>query len=191
MLSGFRLANRPESSYQYFLKMCRSNEKPNELTFAVLISTFLNTNFRFLVPQLHCRVISSGLNLNDSLGSSLMRGYLDLGDHKGVCRVFDEIPVKDIAPWNVLILGYMESGLTCEARRVFNSMPEKNAFSWKIGESAATKIYKLEEDHPAVYSMLCKIHGEREVWSTVTKMKKMIKSKCARKQKAGSWIESA
>lgn len=130
MLSGFRQANYPEKSYQYFLKMSRASEKPNELTFAVLISTFLNTGYRFLTPQLHCRVLSLGLNLNDFLGSALMRGYLELGDCKGLCRVFDEILVKDVAPWNVLILGFMEFGLTNEAKRAFTLMPEKNAFSW-------------------------------------------------------------
>lgn len=145
MLSGFRQANHPEKAYQYFLKMTRANEKTNELTFAVLISAFLNTGYSFLTPQLHCRVLSSGLNLNDSLGSALMRGYLDLGDREGLCRVFDEILVKDIAPWNVLILGFMEFGLTCEAKRAFDMMPEKNAFSWSTLINGYVKNKMLRE----------------------------------------------
>ncbi|KAL3522216.1 hypothetical protein ACH5RR_015050 [Cinchona calisaya] len=130
MLSGFRQANHPEKSFKYFLEMTRAHEKPNELTFAVLISAFLNTGYSLLIPQLHGRVVSLGLNLNDSLGSALMRGYLELRDCKGLCRVFDEISVKDVAPWNVLILGFMEFGLTGEAKRAFTLMPVKNAFSW-------------------------------------------------------------
>ncbi|OVA13236.1 Pentatricopeptide repeat [Macleaya cordata] len=62
--------------------------------------------------------------------------------------------------------------------------------SLDLGLFAAEEIYKLEQDHPAVYSLLTKIHGEKGVWNMVTELRKMMNENGARKQKAGSWIES-
>ncbi|CAI9785570.1 unnamed protein product [Fraxinus pennsylvanica] len=184
MLSGFRDTQKPQKAHRHFLEMMRKGPRPQELTFAVLISAFLNTEFDVLIRQLHCLVICSGLNLNVFLGSALMRGYIAFGDCEDFCRVFDEILEKDVAPWNVLILGYMEFGFINKAQRAFDVMPEKNAYSWTNG------ISKLQQDHPAVCSMLSKIYGENGVWGRVNELKKLMRKGHARKQKAGSWIES-
>lgn len=132
LLSGFRDANTPEKAHHHFLRMMASDWRPDELTFAVGIGAFLNTEFDGLVPQLHGLVIRIGLDLNVYLGSALMRGYIGLGDRDGFRRVFDEIVVKDVVPCNVLILGYIEFGMIREAKRAFGLMPKRNAFSWSI-----------------------------------------------------------
>ncbi|XP_059659262.1 pentatricopeptide repeat-containing protein At4g02750-like [Cornus florida] len=62
--------------------------------------------------------------------------------------------------------------------------------SLEIGEFAAEGIYNLEKSHPAVYTMLSKIHGEKGAWGSVIELKNMVKEMRAKKQKAGSWIES-
>ncbi|XP_022868922.1 pentatricopeptide repeat-containing protein At4g02750-like [Olea europaea var. sylvestris] len=149
MLSGFRDSQKPQKAHQHFLEMMRKGPRPKELTFAVLISAFLNTKFDVLIQQLHCLVICSGLNLNVFLGSALMRGYIALGDCEGFCRVFDEILEKDVAPWNVLLLGYMEFGLINEAQRAFDAMPEKNAYSWSTLINGYAKNKKVNEAREA------------------------------------------
>ncbi|CAH9132566.1 unnamed protein product [Cuscuta epithymum] len=133
MLSGFRHTNQPQQVYSFFRQMNRVGERPNELTFAVAISAFLETKFNILIPQLHSLVIFSGVKLNVFVGSALMRGYTDLGSCEGLDRVFDDILLgwKDVIPWNVLILGYMEFGLTSKAQEAFDMMtPEKNFVTW-------------------------------------------------------------
>ncbi|KAF5462388.1 hypothetical protein F2P56_018398 [Juglans regia] len=62
--------------------------------------------------------------------------------------------------------------------------------SLEFGQIAADGICKLKNDHPAIYSMLSKIHGEQGVWSSVSEVRRMMKERRVRKQKAGSWIES-
>lgn len=52
----------------------------------------------------------------------------------------------------------------------------------ELGKFAAKELDCLEQDHPAVYSMLSKIQGYKDVWDSV---------KRSRKQKAVSWIESS
>ncbi|KAH6813926.1 hypothetical protein C2S51_022944 [Perilla frutescens var. frutescens] len=160
LLSGFRDARSPEKAYQHFLQMMGNDSRPDELTFAVLMSAFLNTEFDVLVPQLHGAVVRLGLDLNIYLGSALMRGYIGLGDRHGFCRVFDEIVVKDVVPSNVLILGYIEFGLITEAKRVFDLMPKRNAFSWSIMINGYMKNKMVSEAREVFDSL-----GEKDVVS--------------------------
>nr|AYM00979.1 pentatricopeptide repeat protein [Salvia miltiorrhiza] len=154
LLSGFRDAQSPEKARHHFLRMMGSDRRPDELTFAVLMSAFLNSEFDVLIPQLHGLVIRLGLDLNIYLGSALMRGYVGLGDRKGFCRVFDEIVVKDVVPCNVLILGYIEFGLMSEAKKAFDLMPKRNAFSWSIMINGFMKNKMLSEAKE-VFDSLC------------------------------------
>ncbi|KAG6644941.1 pentatricopeptide repeat-containing protein At4g02750-like [Carya illinoinensis] len=62
--------------------------------------------------------------------------------------------------------------------------------SLEFGQFAADGICKFKNDHPAVYSMLSKILGEKGVWSGASEVRRMMKERRVRKQKAGSWIES-
>lgn len=62
--------------------------------------------------------------------------------------------------------------------------------SLELGEFAVKRLTSLEQDSPAVYSMLSKIHGEKGVWNSVIEVRKMMNQKRAKKQKAVSWIES-
>ncbi|KAL0371567.1 UNVERIFIED_CONTAM: putative pentatricopeptide repeat-containing protein, mitochondrial [Sesamum angustifolium] len=153
MLSGFRDTENPQKAHQYFLQMIEHGSRPNELTFAVLMSAFFNTEFDVLIPQLHALVMHLGLNLNIFLGSALMRGYIGLGKCDCFRRVFDEILVKDVVPCNVLILGYMEFGLISEAKRAFDEMPERNAFSWSIMINGYMKN-KMVSEARAVFDRL-------------------------------------
>ncbi|KAL6515902.1 hypothetical protein OROGR_019207 [Orobanche gracilis] len=166
MLSGFRDAKKPHKAHKYFLQMMRYGSRPEELTFAVLMSTFLNTEFAVLISQLHGLVIRLGLDLNIYLGSALMRGYVGLDDRNGFRMVFDEILVKDVVPCNVLILGYMDFGMVSEAKSAFNIMPTRNAFSWSIMINGYIKNNMVSEAK-AVFDKL----GEKEVVSWTTMMR--------------------
>ncbi|GAB4841800.1 hypothetical protein Ancab_022524 [Ancistrocladus abbreviatus] len=60
--------------------------------------------------------------------------------------------------------------------------------NFELGEDAADALYCLQKDHPAVYSILSKILGERGAWSTVINLRSSMKEQRAKKQKASSWI---
>ncbi|XP_074325885.1 pentatricopeptide repeat-containing protein At2g03880, mitochondrial-like [Apium graveolens] len=52
----------------------------------------------------------------------------------------------------------------------------------ELGEFAAKELSSLEQDHPAVYIMLSRIHNDKDVWDSVKRSKK---------QKACSWVDSS
>lgn len=63
--------------------------------------------------------------------------------------------------------------------------------SLELGEFAAEKLNELKSDHPAIYTMFCKIYSEKGAWSHLNKLKGNMKGKRVKKQRAGSWVESS
>ncbi|KAF5931465.1 hypothetical protein HYC85_032338 [Camellia sinensis] len=145
MLSGLHKIKNPQGIYHCFLRMGRDGLRPNDFTFSIVISALTNTGFNLMIPQLHGLALRSALNSCVFVGSSLMRGYTDLGDRKGLYLVFDEILAKNVTSWNALILGYMELGLSGEARRAFEMMPEKNIISWTTLVNGYIRNKELDE----------------------------------------------
>ncbi|KAF2325054.1 hypothetical protein GH714_022471 [Hevea brasiliensis] len=132
MLSAFNKTRNPARVCKYFKEMQRVGIIPNEYTFSIVLSAVLDKIFNIIVPQIHARVISLGLNLSLFVGSALIRAYAAVGDQMALSRVFDEMSAKNITSWNALVSGYMELGCISEAQRVFDVMPEKNTVSWTI-----------------------------------------------------------
>ncbi|KAK8509775.1 hypothetical protein V6N13_093624 [Hibiscus sabdariffa] len=130
LLSDLNKSQDPEGVYKVFIEMGRFGFKSNEYTILTLVGAFSGTKFNILVPQIHALVVCSGLNLSISVGPALMKWYAKMGDVEGLGRVFDEILVKNVACWNVLVSGYMEVGHFNQARRVFDKMPERDIVSW-------------------------------------------------------------
>ncbi|XP_074314869.1 pentatricopeptide repeat-containing protein At5g08510-like [Silene latifolia] len=58
----------------------------------------------------------------------------------------------------------------------------------EFSSNAVEAVLKLENDNPAVYSLLSKIYGEKGVWSSVTYLKNKMKENNIKIHKAGSWI---
>jgi pentatricopeptide repeat protein len=44
--------------------------------------------------------------------------------------VFDEMAVRDVVAWNVMVAGYVKAGDLAHARELFDAMPERNVVSW-------------------------------------------------------------
>ncbi|KAL2935137.1 hypothetical protein RDABS01_018255 [Bienertia sinuspersici] len=130
LLLGLQKDKDQESTYQLYLQLQSSGLRPTSYTFSIVVSSVLGTVFNVLVPQFHAKIVSLGHHTSVYVGSALMRGYTDLGDHSALYCVFDDIVNKDMSLWNALILGYMELGLTDEAQKAFNRMPKKDVVSW-------------------------------------------------------------
>lgn len=56
------------------------------------------------------------------IGNSVVDMYAKLGNVDSACRVFEELPVKDIVSWNSLITGYTQNGLANKAVALYRTM---------------------------------------------------------------------
>ncbi|URE33915.1 Pentatricopeptide repeat-containing protein [Musa troglodytarum] len=59
-----------------------------------------------------------------------MSSYAHHGPVEAARRLFDEMPEKAVADWNVMLSGYWKWGRKEEALGTFDRMPERNVVSW-------------------------------------------------------------
>ncbi|KAL1189290.1 Pentatricopeptide repeat-containing protein [Cardamine amara subsp. amara] len=148
MFLGLKKTRDPERVIRFFLEMRRSGLNPDELTIPAIIDAVSGSGFKVLIMQIHTLAIRLGLSLSAYTGSSLLRGYTSLRNLRGLERVFEDILLKDVVSWNVLITGYMKLGFVEDGERAFSEMPERNIITWHtmlIGFINNTKIDKARE----------------------------------------------
>ncbi|GLT43097.1 hypothetical protein SLA2020_170690 [Shorea laevis] len=175
MIGGFARHGLATRALEELDRMTNSGIKPDEVTFINILSACG-----------HGGMVKEGERHFSSMG--IMHG-IQAGVEHYACMV-------DL---------YGRAGQLDKAGELIKGMPfEPDVVVWgallgacglhsslELGEFAAEGISKLKIDHPAAYTVLSKIHGEKEVWNSVLELKNIMKEKNATKQKAGSWVETA
>ncbi|XP_050383519.1 pentatricopeptide repeat-containing protein At5g15300-like [Argentina anserina] len=105
--------------------------------------------------EIHCRVLKSGFDSDLYVQNSLLFVYAQLGSVGHARQVFDEMPERSVASWNIMISAYDQTGDFDSADKLFGLMPEKNVASWntllgrhvRLGdiEAAKTVFGEMEE----------------------------------------------
>ncbi|XP_057461492.1 pentatricopeptide repeat-containing protein At4g02750-like [Actinidia eriantha] len=160
---------------EVFERMTMSGVEPDRITFVNVLSACV-----------HGGLVEEGKRHFNSMGTDYgikaeMEHYTCMVDLYGragflerAVKLIEGMPFEpDVVVWGTLLA-------TCSLHS-----------SLELGEFAAKGIRTLQKDHPAVYLLLSKIHSEQGIWDTVIELRKMMKHRRAKKQKAGSWIESS
>ncbi|XVE92396.1 hypothetical protein REPUB_Repub01dG0093700 [Reevesia pubescens] len=79
-------------------------------TFSSVITACGNGGFYREGIQVHCRVISLEFGLNLFIGSSLVNFYLHMGLDEVALKLFDQLPERNLAVWNLILNGFFELG---------------------------------------------------------------------------------
>lgn len=174
IIGGYAVHGLASRALQEFEKMSNIGFNPDETTFVNLLAACA-----------HGGLVEKG----ESIFTSMVKKYMiepelehyacmvDMYGKKGYLEkavaFIEEMPIEpDVVVWGALVSA---CGLHTDL-----------GFS----EFAKRGISRLEKDHPALYSMLAKIYSEKGRWSNVFELKKMMKERWAKKQKAGSWINA-
>ncbi|KAF6154905.1 hypothetical protein GIB67_018342 [Kingdonia uniflora] len=99
-----------------------SNTRPNQFTFALVLSACGRLNDFSLGRQVHCNVIKMGLGLNSFCEGSLIDFYAKCDYIIDARRVFDLAVDLDTVSWTSMIAGYVRVGLPEEALKLFKDM---------------------------------------------------------------------
>uniref|UniRef100_A0A7N1A2D3 Pentatricopeptide repeat-containing protein n=1 Tax=Kalanchoe fedtschenkoi TaxID=63787 RepID=A0A7N1A2D3_KALFE len=174
LLGGYARHGLGTRALQEFKRMKENGIKPDQVTLLTLLSACT-----------HEGLVEEGVQLYESMGTEfgieigmkhyacMVNLYGKAGQLEKAVKVIQEMPFKpDVVVWGAL-LG------ACGSHS-----------SLQLGELAALGISNLKKDHPAIYSLLSKIHGEKGTWTTVCELRKLMNDRGARKQNAGSWVES-
>ncbi|KAL7171974.1 hypothetical protein ACSBR2_031630 [Camellia fascicularis] len=158
-----------------FERMINGGVKPDQITFVNVLSTCV---YGGLVEEGERHFNSMTTIYGIKAGMEHYACMVDLYGRAGflgtAVKLIEGITFKpDVAVWGALLAA-------CSLHS-----------SLELREFAARRINTLQKDHPTVYSMLSKIHGEQGIWGTVIELRKMMKARRAKIQNAGSWIESS
>lgn len=122
MLNGYVKNGDTNKSVEMFLKMGKSDVKPNSVTYACILSVCASEELIYFGTQLHGLVVSCGLELDSPVANTLLAMYTKCQHLSDACKLFNLIPQTDIVTWNGMISGYVQNGFMIEASNCFREM---------------------------------------------------------------------
>ena len=120
LLSGYVQQGYNEEALASFKEMQMEGILPNAITFASLLKACGSTGDIETGKRVHEYILSKGcFRDNVVLGNALIHMYIKCNALDKALEVFDEILVRDIVSWNILISGYAQKGQDMEALKCF------------------------------------------------------------------------
>ncbi|XP_023545642.1 pentatricopeptide repeat-containing protein At1g74600, chloroplastic [Cucurbita pepo subsp. pepo] len=110
LISGCFRHGHPERALGLYSQMVLRGIRESASTFTSVLGTCSNTDFSKEGSQIHCRVVFLGFSLNLFIGTSLIDYYMRMGLDIVALKLFDELPQRNIAVWNLLLRRFCELG---------------------------------------------------------------------------------
>ena len=97
--------------------------KPDLVTITNVLPAFSHLAALVHGRQVHGHMIVNGFGKDESLvNNAVMDMYAKCGDMRYASLVFDSMRVKDLASWNIMIMGYGLHGCGIEALQFFSGL---------------------------------------------------------------------
>ncbi|KAK1411845.1 hypothetical protein QVD17_32640 [Tagetes erecta] len=126
LIRGLVSHNHFHESIKSFNSMRQLGFLPNLFTFPFLFKACTRiVDFRLGV-ELHTIMLKVGYDLDVFVKTGLVCFYAKCGRLDDACKVFDEMPEKNVVSWNAIISGYIECDMFVEALDVFKRLLEMN-----------------------------------------------------------------
>ena len=103
LISGCLHNGYPQRAFGLYSQMVLRGIRESASTFTSVLGTCSNMDFFKEGSQIHCRVVLFGFTLNLFIASSLIGFYMRMGLHTVALKLFDELPQRNIAVWNLLL----------------------------------------------------------------------------------------
>ncbi|KAK9066491.1 hypothetical protein SSX86_013814 [Deinandra increscens subsp. villosa] len=105
---------------------------PDNYTFTFLITSCTHQSSELHGMIIHGIVIKTGRLCNLYVGNSLINLYAVFDFLDDACKVFDEMPERDVFSWTSLLGGHTKHGDMARASEIFAMMPTRNMVSWTV-----------------------------------------------------------
>ncbi|VFQ92045.1 unnamed protein product [Cuscuta campestris] len=123
MISGYAENGDGENAMRMFVEFARrSLGKPDEYTFAAVISATSAFPSGYYGKPLHAQVAKAGLASNTYVGSTLLAMYFCNEDPESAQKIFYSASEKDLVMWTDMIAGHCRIGDTDGSLRFFHGM---------------------------------------------------------------------
>ncbi|XP_014519679.1 putative pentatricopeptide repeat-containing protein At3g05240 [Vigna radiata var. radiata] len=106
MISGFR--EQPERALRFYAEMGSLGIGESSTTLSSVVAVCTKAAFFREGVQVHCRVVKLGFSCNVFVGGALVGFYMRMGLSGVALELFDELPERNLAVWNVMLRGLCE-----------------------------------------------------------------------------------
>ena len=108
LISGNARCGFPKQALYLYAEMVQEGIRESPSTFSSVLGFCSDAGFYGEGIQVHCRVITLGFSLNLFVGSSLVDLYMHMGHDDVAFKLFNELPERNLAVWNLVLRGYCE-----------------------------------------------------------------------------------
>eukprot|EP00253_Pinus_taeda_P002848 PITA_02848 len=122
MIAGYVQHGYSEEALKLFCQMQHTGLKPDEATFASIVSACANLAVLEHGRHIHAHIFCTGFELPMSVVNTLVTMYAECGGIKDARKVFEKMIECDVVSWNAMIVGHAQHGDGMETLRLFEQM---------------------------------------------------------------------
>ncbi|KQK23433.1 hypothetical protein BRADI_1g73730v3 [Brachypodium distachyon] len=150
LMRGLAASSSPGDAIGLFTAMRRVGAAPDAFTFTFVLKSCSRCPSRRRLPSdLHAQAIKHGclgeLSAHTHVHNALLHAYACRVAVDDACRVFEEIPVRDVVSFSGLLTAHLKANDLDAARAVFDQMPYQDVVSWTAMISAYAKACRPQE----------------------------------------------
>ncbi|MQM15413.1 hypothetical protein Taro_048360 [Colocasia esculenta] len=124
MIRGYSQSNSPEKAFCLMRDMLGRGLSADPVCSSFVVKACTRLAYLFGGRQVHGGTVRNGYQSDSRLLTSLMDLYASCGTTVDAEHVFDEMAVRDVVAWNVLISCYARNGRSKDALVLFDLMQE-------------------------------------------------------------------
>ncbi|GMY06550.1 pentatricopeptide repeat-containing protein At2g29760, chloroplastic-like [Fagus crenata] len=135
-----------QGALRVYDKMKALTISPNSFTFTFLLRCFESFDALEDGRVIHGDIVKLGFGSSVFVQNTLLDFYAKCGGKNldSACKVFGEMPERDVVSWNSMISAYLAHGEVEFAIGLFDSMPERNMVTWNSVVSGLSKAGNIE-----------------------------------------------
>ncbi|KAH9542352.1 hypothetical protein CY35_13G000700 [Sphagnum magellanicum] len=124
-LERYVKAGQHEKTIELYQEMQQKGMSPDNFTFVPVLNACASLRALEAGRKVHEEIIQSGCKADVFVGSSLVDMYSKCGSIEDACKVFNNMPSRDVVTWNAMILGHVKCGQGQKALELFHQMQQK------------------------------------------------------------------
>lgn len=106
MIGAYAQHGYKQEALDFFELMRGENVIPDEVTYVNILKICTDAGLLKQGKQIYTHILKSGLESVVSVGSSLVVMYTKIGSLEDACKVFDQMPQRNVICWNAMLSGY-------------------------------------------------------------------------------------
>ncbi|KHN39903.1 Pentatricopeptide repeat-containing protein [Glycine soja] len=122
LVAGYVQSNKFQDALRAFWDMLSDNVAPNDFTLSSVLSACAQMGALDQGRLVHQYIECNKINMNVTLGTALVDMYAKCGSIDEALRVFENMPVKNVYTWTVIINGLAVHGDALGALNIFCCM---------------------------------------------------------------------